>query len=488
MKKELDFELFSEYTSKNLGLFNNAGLVISVVSDKEILYEKGFGFRDIENKLPFTSKTLFPLGSHTKSFTATAIAMLVDNGKLNWDEPIRNYISDFKMKNPYVTERITIRDVLSHTTGLPHHQFTFMNSDWIYKDIFKRLPYLEQSHEFRTIHKYSNLNFFIATKIVEDLSEQDYFSFIKNEIFIPLGMKKTNFSITDSFKSNDFTFGYRISDDGFIKEIYPDLKFIATGAGNLNSCLEDMNKWLQFHLNYGKVNGKELISENVLRELYKTQRIDNNPFALISPNENYVQNYGFALGWWAIDYRGTKIIQHPGTGPGLIFNGGFMPKEKIGYAIFANTSGSDLPFILNFHIADQILGFEPYDWGDKLKEFEDMQTKAMAKKKNSQDDLQKKETKLSHPLEDYVGIYYHPGYGELEFYLEKNSLKAKYGKELNVETNHYHYETVTIKIIHLGGFGVTKFVTFRDNFQGEITHLEINAEPSVKPSIFEKIK
>lgn len=486
MKKELDFELFSEYTKKHVALFNDAGIAVSFVSDKEVLFEEGFGFRDVKNKLLFTAKTLFPLGSHTKSFTATAIAMLVDDGILDWDTPIRNYIPEFKMKDSNVTEKITLRDILSHTTGLPHHQFAYMNSDWTYKDVFKRLPYLGFIHEFRTIHKYANLNYFIAAKIVEDLSKQDYFSFIEKRIFTPLGMKDTNFSITESLKSDDYSKGYRRIDDDFIEEFYPDLKYVAAGTGNINSCLKDMNKWIQFHLNRGKVKDKELISAKVLSELYQTQRIDRNPFSIITPGENYVQNYGFALGWWAIDYRGVRINQHLGTGPGIIFNGGFMLDENIGYAIFSNTSGSNLPFFLNYHIADQILDFEPVNWGLKLKEFEEKQAQAMAKREDRKDP-QKKNTKPTHPLEDYVGIYHHPGYGELEFYLEKNALKAKFGKDSNLDTSYYHYDTFTIAIKHLGGFGVTKYITFRDNFLGEITHLEIDAEPLLKPAIFEKI-
>jgi len=486
MKKELDFELFREYTEKQLQLFNNAGIAVSFVSDKKILFEEGFGYRDVKNKLPFTAETLFPLGSHTKSFTATAIAMLVDDGILDWDTPIKNYIPDYKMKDSYASEKITLRDVLSHTTGLPHHQFVYMNSEWTYKDVFKRLPYLGLVHGFRTKHKYANLNYFIAAKIVEDLSGQDFFSFIEKRIFTPLGMKDTNFSITESLKSNDYSKGYRKSEDDFVEEFYPNLQYVAAGTGNLNSCLKDMNKWIQFHLNKGKAKDKEIISERILNELYQTQRIDSNPFSIITPGENYVQNYGFALGWWAIDYRGARINQHIGTGPGIIFNGGFMLEENIGYAIFSNTSGSYLPFMLNYHIADQILGLEPVNWGLKLKEFEEKQAQAMTKKEGIKDP-QKKNTKPSHPLAEYVGIYHHPGYGELEFYLEKNALKAKFGKDSNLDTSYYHYDTFTITIKHLGGFGATKYLTFRDNFLGEITHLEIDAEPLLKPAIFEKI-
>ncbi|MGC9779050.1 MAG: beta-lactamase family protein [Candidatus Heimdallarchaeota archaeon] len=201
MPNDINFEKFRKYANEQIDLFKNAGIAVSFVSSNEVLFEEGFGYRNVPEKLPFTTKTLFPLGSHTKSFTATAIAMLVDRDLLDWDTPIRNYIPKFRLESPYASEKVTIRDVLSHTTGLPHHQFTFMNTEWNYKEIFKRLPHLKPVFEFRTKHKYSNLNYyFIATKIIEELTGKNYFSFMKDKFLKPLGMKNTNFSVEISLK------------------------------------------------------------------------------------------------------------------------------------------------------------------------------------------------------------------------------------------------------------------------------------------------
>ena len=375
---EIDFKKFKNYAIEQLKLFNNVGIAISIFSNDKILFEEGIGYKDNLKKLPFTSRTLFPIGSHTKSITATAMAMLIDEGLTDWEKPIREYIPEFKLKDPLASERATIKDVMSHTTGLPHHQFAFMNSEWNYKDIFKRLPYLDPLFDFRAKHKYSNLNYFIVTKIIEELSGKTYFSFVKDRIFSPLGMKNTNFSINETYKLSDYTKGYKESENGFIEEEYIDLQYISAGAGSVNSCLEDMSKWIQFHLNKGKVNGKELISEKTLSNLYIQQKLDFNPFVAIISEKNYFTNYGFALGWWNLDYRGTKIIQHYGTGPGLLFNGGFLPYNNIGFVIFSNTSGSDIPFYLNLYIADQVLGLEPFDMGARLKKFNDMQQATIA--------------------------------------------------------------------------------------------------------------
>ncbi|MHA1366694.1 MAG: serine hydrolase [Candidatus Heimdallarchaeota archaeon] len=483
MTNTLDVDALRKTIEKDLQILKNAGSAYSIVSSDSILFEKGFGFRNLAEKLPFTPKTIFPLGSHTKMFTAHAIAMLVDQGKLAWDTPLKDFIPQFKMIDSFASEKMTLIDLLSHTTGLPHHQVMYMNAEWSYEQVFEKLPYLESFTEFRKQFKYANLNFMIATKIIEDISGENYFKFMERNIFKPLGMKSTNFSVDETFKTDDYSLGYRITDDGFGEEEYPDIKI---QAGSMNSNLEDMNKWMQFLLNKGKIKDKQLISEKTLSKLYTAQRLDNNPFAMIIPDKNYIQSYGFALGCWNLNYRGTTIIQHYGTGPGITFNGGFMPELDIGFVLFSNTSGSDMPFIVNFHIADQILGLDVVDWGGKIKEFSEKMAQMQAERSSQMKDPQKQKTKPSRPLNEFVGVYTHPGYGDLEFSFEDSKLKVNYGKGSDVEVTHYHFDTFTLNIKTLGGFGTKKLVSFRDNFQGEITHLEMDAEPMVKPTRFEK--
>ena len=326
----------------------------------------------------------------------------------------------------------------------------------------------------------------IATKIIEEISSYDYFNFIEQKLFKPIEMKSTNFSVNEMMKTDDYSLGYRVSDKGFELENYPDIKIQAAGAGSINSNLEDMNKWIQFLLNKGKVNDKQLISEKALNKLYTIQREDSNHFVAITPNQNYVQEYNFGLGCWIINYRGTQIIQHYGTGPGITFNGGFMPELDIGFVLFSNTSGSDIPFITNFHVADQILGLDIIDWGKKIKEFTERRAQTRLEQSTRTKSSQKEKKQPSHTLEDLVGIYTHHGYGSLEFFLENDELKAYFGKNSDVDVSHYSYDTFILNIKTLGDFGTKKYVTFRYNFQGEITHLVMDAEPLVKSARFEK--
>ena len=484
----LKFDSFREYAEKYLKKSKDAGIGIAFVSEDEILFAEGIGYRDLDKKLPLTSDTIFPIASHTKSFTATGLAMLVDEGLIDWNSPIKKFVPEFKLKDPYITENVTLTDLLSHTTGFPHHQFLFMNSEWTYKQVLKRIPYLDFAFDFRTRHKYANINFMIATKLVEELSGKDYFKFMQARVFSPLGMKNTNFSIKDVKKTDNFTKGYNNSPDGLIETEYIELKDISAGAGGINSTLKDMSKWIQFLINDGKVKDKQLVSEKSLQIMRTMQKLDNNPFTSIIPGKNYVQDYGFALGWWSLVYRGLKMHQHYGTGPGIIFNGGFSPDAKVGYALFSNTSGSNLPFVFNFYLADLIQGLEPIDWCEKIFATEEEPEQSPKPKGSPKKELPLKNTKPSRNLEEFIGTYTHPGYGQLEFFIKDEQLGTRYGKGSNLKTEHYHFDTFTIHATTLGEFAVPKLVTFRDNFEGEITHLEIDAEPLVKPAIFTKIK
>lgn len=482
---EMDFKKLREFATEQLNFMNNVGLAISVLTSKDVLFEEGFGFRDISKKLPFTSETLFPIASHTKSFTSTAIAMLVDDGLIEWDIPIRNYYPKFKLKDQMASERTTIRDVLSHTTGLANHQFTVMSSDWTYKKIIDRLPYLEPLYDFRSKFFYCNLHYLFASFLIEELSGNSYQSFISNRILKPLGMKNTNFSIEEIMKSDNRTKGYDFLNNSFEEQEYFELKDIAAGAGCINSCLKDMQKWIQFHLNKGKVNGKELLSERTMQELYIVQKLNQNDLYMqIIPDKYYVQASGYGLGWTTIFYRSEKILQHYGSGLGAALNAGFLPEKDIGFVFFSNTTGSTTPAYLNVYIADQALGLKPIDWASKIKEMWGKMQKVIEQKNQAMKKLQKKHTKPSHPIDDYLGIYYNPSYGTLEISSIDNQLKASYGEGSLHKMEHYHYDTFEMTIEQ---FKVTKLITFRTNSQGEISSLEINAEPMLKPSIFEKI-
>ncbi|MHA1187872.1 MAG: serine hydrolase [Candidatus Heimdallarchaeota archaeon] len=482
MNPSIEFPKLNEFISEQLKYFKEVGLAVSIFSGEEILFQEGFGYRNLQEKLPITATTNFPIASHTKMFTATALAVLVDEGKLHWETPIKDYLLEFKLKNAKASEQATLVDLLTHVTGLPHHQFAFQNSEWHYRDIIKRLPHLDPILDFRSEHKYCNLNLILGSVIIEEISGEDYFSFVTKRILKPLGMNETNFSINDMIKIKNHTLGYTKTDEGAKEEIYPDLKVAAVGAGCINSNLSDMSKWLQFHINKGKVNGEQLISEKVLTKMYKERISTANIYSMISPENNYVESLGFALGWNVINYRESKMIRHIGTGLGITFNAGFLPKEEIGYVLFSNTTSGDLPFLLDFYTADKAMGLDLIDWAGMFKEIIKKQELA-GQEKQEKEETQKEILEPTHPLEDFVGKYEHPGYGVLEFYINNNQLDTYYGKNSEVITKHQNENSFTITVVR---FQNPWNITFKENSEGEISSFEILIDRQLKPVVFKK--
>lgn len=488
----MNFDDFSSYLEEQRKIWNCEALGVSIVSKDDVLFKSGFGLRDMDQNLPFNTKTVFPIASHSKSFTATAMAMLVNDGIIDWDTPIRKYYPKFKLFDSYASEKATIRDLLAHTFGLAQHQFSFYNSEYTYRDVVNRIPHFEPILDFRVKHSYCNQNFVLASLLVEELNDsgKDYFSFVQSRILDPLEMKETIFSTDEMYKLENHCKGYsyETAEKKFKEVNYPDIQYKAAGAGCINSTLEDMNKWIQFHLNKGNVKGDQLIDEKILRDLYQIQRLDDpqkNTYEMLIPGKNYVSIDGYALGWSVIDYRCSRIIRHFGTGYGIFCNTGFMPNEEIGFVLFSNTTENYLPLALDLYISDKYRGLDPVDWSTKILQFVDMQEKNGKAKKIEAEKAEQERTiiKPSYPLDEYVGKYYHPGYGTLEFFMDNKGLKVNYGKNSQVSIKHYDKDTYRITI---DKFMMTKNVTFITNTEGKIDSLEIDAEPKLKPTIFTK--
>ncbi len=237
------------------------GLALAVVRDGKVIQMKGYGFRDREKKLPVTPRTLFAIGSITKSFTVTGLGMLVDEGKLQWDEPVRAYLPDFRLNDPVATEQMTAMDLVTHRSGLPRHDGVWYGSSRSRSELFARLRYLDLSRPFRSDWQYNNLMFMAAGHLAERVADRSWEDFTRDRILAPLAMKRTNFSVEDSQHDDDFSRPYR-EVDGKVRAV-PFYRF-STGvgpAGSINSCVEEMVPYLQFHMNRGLHETRRLLSE-----------------------------------------------------------------------------------------------------------------------------------------------------------------------------------------------------------------------------------
>lgn len=299
-------EGFAEFVHGTMQDWNVHGVAIAIVKNGDVIYSRGFGKRDVAGDQDVTSQTLFAIASCTKAFTTASMALLVDEGKLDWDIPVRQYLPYFSLYDNVATERITPRDLVTHRTGLPRHDLAWYHSSASRQELFDRLRYLEPTKDFRTLWQYQNLMYMAAGYLVGHIAGQEWEAFVQERLFQPLEMERSNFSIVETVKhSSDFSHPYRAKNEG-IKEIpfYGAQDAIAP-AGAIVSCVEDMSKWLLMHLNKGQYNGSQIISSAQIKQLHAPHMVipEISKYAEI-PYSNY------ALGWTVAPYRGHPMVCH----------------------------------------------------------------------------------------------------------------------------------------------------------------------------------
>src|SRR5205807_3520855 len=269
------------------------GLAIAVVQHQQVIYSHGFGLRDVRRNLPVTTNTLFAIGSITKSFTSVSIGILNDEGKLDWDKPVRHYIPEFQMYDPVASERMTPHDLISHRTGFASHDLVWYSSDFSREDLLHRFRFLQSNRDFRSGYNYNNMLVMTAGYLVGKISSQGWEGFVQQRIFRPLQMNASNFSELDSQKTSDFAHPYRKDDR---TEIVSEIPFHSVSnigpAGSINSTVEDMARYAIFQLGKGKVGEQSIVSETNLNLVHSPQVPMGGPqqFKEVGPQS-------YSMGW-----------------------------------------------------------------------------------------------------------------------------------------------------------------------------------------------
>ncbi len=455
------------------------GLAIAIIKDGEVIFSQGFGLRDAANGLEVTPQTLFPIASCTKAFTTTAIAMLADEGNLDWDTPVRNYLPAFKLYDPFTTERMTPRDLVSHRSGLPRHDLMWYNSSATRQELFDRLQYLEPTKDFRALWQYSNLMYMAAGYLIGQISGQTWEAFVQTRIFDRLGMKSSNVSIETTIQqATDFSHPYREVKDE-VKEIpfYAAQGAIAP-AGAIVSNIDDMSKWVLLQLNKGKIGDTQIVSESQIAQLHSPQMV-------IPETSKYTEMpySSYALGWVVSPYRGHPMLHHSGGIDGFSTLTTFLPNDNIGLVVLANLSGAPVPGILTYNVIDRLLGLDEVPWSERfMKDHNETKEAEQKGKEKSESDVAPG-TKPSHSLETYTGDYTHPGYGTISVELDDgNQLKATYNSMV-LPLRHYHYDIFELEIER---FEMRVKVSFLTNVKGDIDTLIAPLEPTANDIVFRR--
>lgn len=463
-----DFDKFVESTMKD---WNVPGLGVAIVKDGEVVLAKGYGYADVENKRKADSKTLFAIGSSSKAFTAAAIMQLVDEKKIDLDEPVITYLPDFKLYDDYATNHISTRDLLSHRSGLPRHDFVWYGSDASREELYQRLRYLEPTAELRETWQYQNLMYMTAGYLIGEIEETTWEKSLQMKILDPLGMTATNFSVNDMQKVKNHALPYNEEDKKVVKMNFRNIDAVGP-AGSINSNAEDMAKWLQMLLNEGNFDGTKILSSTSMSQLYQPQMI--MPGGIVYDEMHY-NSYG--LGWMLTSYRGKLRVEHGGNIDGFTTSVCFMPRDGFGIVVMANMNGTALNSIIRNHVIDKYLGAEEKDWNAILLENRKKALEA-GDLEEEEDVVQVKNTKPSFAQSAYVGKYENKGYGILEIIEQENGLMIKRGNEEEMALKHYHFDVFELE----SPMGNLK-IQFHMNPNAEIIALDIPIEPALQKSI-----
>jgi len=452
------------------------GCAVGIVHDEKTIFSAGFGHCRVGEEEKITPKTLFPIASATKSFTALSIALLVEEGVLDWDTPLQEYWPEFRLYDPVATGHITVRDLLCHRSGLPRHDLVWYNTRLTREQLLERVQYLEPTEDFRYAYQYQNLMYTAAGHLVERLSSIPWEDFVKERILKKLGMDFSHFRVEDALQSGSVAFPYMMQAGG-ITEV-PHLNNEAIGpAGSMVSCLEDMMKWLSFHICGALPDGQPLVGQHLLTEMYQPQ-IVSSPQSLYSE----IPFVCSALGWFVQTFRGHRMIFHAGNLQGFTSLVSFLPEQKLGIVILSQVDQSRQPAVLTYEIYDRLLGLAPLDWQGRLKREAEAEAERMEKHlrhlKESVTSTNVPDDSLSHEQTSrYAGIYHHPGYGHVHITHTETNLQMVYnGLIFRLNRTALH----TFLASYDDTYSLHIPITFQADEEGYIVNFAGKLEPAVK--------
>lgn len=462
------------YFTKALSDWNVPGMAIAIVTKDSVLLSKGYGVKDITSKEAVNANTLFAVASNTKAFTASAIALLVDQGKLKWDDKVTDHLPWFKLYDPYVTSSMTIRDLLSHRSGLVTFSgdLVWYGSTHSREEVVKRAKYLKPAYGFRTTFGYSNIMYLTAGLIIEKVSGMTWEKYIRENFLVPIGMNSTLTSINEFEKNTNLAQPHTDFKDQVIKIKYLDWDNIAP-AGSLLSSSNDMAKWIQLQLNYGEYNEKQLISEKSLDEMWYPQIM--NPVSKFSrelwPTTHFK---GYGLGWSVMDLYGKKVISHSGGYDGMVSYTAFVPEANFGFVILTNKNSS-LYISLVYKILDKFLSDNDKDWSAFFLERDKKGKEYQLNEKKELEAKRAVNTKPSADLTKYTGTYKSDLYGEASITLKDGALYVQFVETpmFHAKLNHWQYDTFTIEFDDVPSLpeGTVNFVL---DAKGEVEEMRVD--------------
>lgn len=463
--------------------FEVPGIAVAVVKDGRIVHAKGYGVRKLGEQAPVDSKTLFGIASNTKAFTCAAIAMLVEEGKLSWDDPVIKHVPGFLMYDAYVTREMTVRDLVTHRAGLPlgaGDLLYFPETDYTRAEIAHRIRFLKPSTSFRSAYNYDNILYLVAGQVIEAVSGKSWDDFVTERIFTPLGMSASSTRYKSLLAENVAT--PHAPMDGTIRPI-PPMNFDNNApAASINSNVDELARWAIVQLDGGSLESlnpgskARLFSAASGRQMWSAQTIQNvnePPAGLEALRTNFA---AYGLGWGLSEFRGYKVASHTGGLPGYVSQVRLVPDLKLGVIVLTNQEVGAAFSTITSYVIDSYIGGGKTDW---LGAYQAL----LAKRSGEADEVVKKaeaarakDTKPSLPLERYVGTYRDSWRDDATITNEGGKLRLKFGraKQLDGDLEHFQYDTWVVRWRDRS-LNADAYITFQLKHDGTIDQVKMVA-------------
>jgi len=473
-------ESVERFVVDQLDAWEVPGCAVAAVRGGRVELAGGWGLRDREAGLPVTQDTLFAIGSVTKAFTATTIGALVDEGLLAWDRPLRDYVPGVRLHDPFASDRLTIVDLLSHRSGLPRHDLTWLGQPARSRaEIVRALRFMPLSRDLRQEFQYCNLGYLVAGHVVEALSGVPWEDFLRDRLLGPLGMRRSNLSVDEMLADADHAAAYTRRDGVVVSVPQRPLPSMAP-AGAINSSAADMARWLLAQLAGGQLDDVTVMSAATSKRQLTPHML--MPDAGLMPG---LTQYAYGLGWAIGHYRDHKLAMHSGGIDGFATHCMLLPDDGIGVVVLTNTSSSLMHMVVACRVLDELLGAEPLDVFGVLKPVFDSALAGSHEAKAARRVVPG--APPARPLSAYAGEYEHAGYGTLAIALDEDTLKPSFGT-MNLGLVHRHYETFDLTWHELTDQPVVFPLTFLSDPDGDISALTVQFEPLVEPLRFGKLR
>lgn len=473
-EQQKTLKALDEYYAKALIDWEVPGMAIAIVKDDSVIFAKGFGVKEVGKPDKVDANTLFAIASNTKAFTSAALAILVDEGKIKWDDKVTKYLPWFQLYDPYVTYNMTIRDLLCHRSGLATFSgdLLWYATNYSREEVIKRARYLKPVFGFRERYGYSNIMFLTAGEIVQVVTGKTWDEFVSERIFKPLKMNRSVTS-TNALKELDNVAQCHTDFEGRVISVpYINWDNIAP-AGAINSSVNDISKWIKLQLNKGKFGSNQIFTENRSREMWAPNTLQgvSKYSESLFPSTHFK---AYALGWGVFDYLGRKIVNHSGGYDGMISYTCLVPEEKLGFVILTNKNSS-LYNPLVYKTLDMFLGGKNTDWSAMMLDDNIKQMEMEKKSRIEEEQKRNKDSKPTLALNEYAGLYGGDLYGNAKVTIENGELKLVLvpAPQFNSILKHWQYDTFSIQFPDFPSLPQGK-VTFIINAMGKVEEVLVD--------------